>query len=117
MTKTEESAIEKKWHYRINIVQIIVGLIAGFVMLGSWVGAVEVRLQSVEEYREGSEPSRIEAMKILGMQQQALTRLSNDFNKFLLRYEKDRKEDVIYKIQEQKDLQKFYQMYDLKPKK
>ena len=117
MTQQEELTLEKKWHDRINIVQIVVGLMVGFVMLGSWVGAVEVRLRSVEEYREGIEPTRIEAIKILGMQEQALTRLSNDFNEFLVRYENDRKEDVIYKLQEQKNIQEFYKMYDLKPKK
>ena len=117
MTQIEEAALETKWHDRINIVQIVVGLMAGFVMLGSWVGAVEVRLQSVEEYREGIEPTRIEAIKILGMQEQTLTRLSNDFNEFLVRYENDRKEDVVYKLQEQKNIQEFYKMYDLTLKK
>jgi len=116
MTQREEAALERKWHDRINIVQIVVGLMVGFVMLGTWVGAVEVRLQSVEEYREVIEPTRIEAIKILGMQEQAFTRLSNDFNKFLVRYQNDRKEDVIYKLQEQKNIQEFYKMYDLKRK-
>ena len=117
MTAQEEIQIERKWHDRINLLQMLVGLVVGFVVLGTWVGAVEVRLQSVEEYRAGSEPTRIEAIKILGMQQHALSRLSSDFNKFLIRYENDRKEDVIYKIQEQKNIQEFYKMYDLKPKK
>jgi hypothetical protein len=116
MTQREEAGLERKWHDRISIVEIVVGLMVGFVVLGSWVGAVEVRLQSVEEYREGIEPTRIETIKILSMQEQALTRLSNDFNKFLVRYENDRKEDVIYKLQEQKNLQEFYKMYDLKPR-
>lgn len=112
MNQDIENEVEERLLSRIHVIYILISMAGILVGIGLYAGTLhaklatqDVRINFLEEYQAKSEPSRIDAIKILAQQKDAIENLSEQLVQFREEYRED-------KIQLENNLKELYQDYN-----